>query len=230
MKDLVIISGLLCTDTMFKYQTQALKGLANITFGNHQVGKSIPEIASNILADAPEKFCLSGFSFGGYISFEIMRQAPERVERLALIGTSASLDPSDRTEVRLGQIKLAEEGKFDEVCDILMTRFINEESAKNPDIIKLIRAAMASTGPELFVQQMKNIMGRPDSIPTLATIKCPTIMVVGEDDALAVAAKAKEITLGIEGCELTLIPNSGHLVPLEQPEAVNEILIKWLKG
>lgn len=230
MKDLLIVSGLLCTDTMFHRQVEALQGIANITFGNHQRYNSVAEIATGILADAPDTFCLTGFSFGGYISFEIMRQAPERVERLALIGTSAPLDKADRTKTRLEQIRLAQAGEYDKVCDILVTRFINEESAKNPEIVKLIREAMTSTGPEIFCQQMKNIMGRSDSTDTLATIKCPTVMIVGEEDALAPKAKAQTICDGINGCKLVIIPNSGHLVPLEQPEQVNAALIEWLNG
>ena len=89
---------------------------------------------------------------------------------------------------------------------------------------------IAETGPEAFVRQLKAIMSRPDSRPLLASIRCPTLVLVGDGDIATPPELNKEIADGIPGAKLTVVPDSGHLTTLEQPEAVNAALAEWLSA
>jgi pimeloyl-ACP methyl ester carboxylesterase len=165
---------------------------------------------------------------GGYIAFEIVRQAPERVERLALLDTNARADAPQQTERRRSQIALAESGRFAEVPDLLWPFFVHHKRQGDEALKSVVRTMAEETGPQAFVRQQKALMGRPDARPWLASIRCPTLVVVGDGDELTPPALAQEIAGGIPGSRLVTIPDSGHLSTLEQPEAVSRAFIEWM--
>ena len=113
---IVLVPGLLCTARLYAEQIPALQRLAPVTVADHTRDDSMAAIAERVLADAPPRFALAGLSMGGYVAFEIVRQAPERVARLALLSTSARLDPPEISERRRRQIALAEDGRFGAVA------------------------------------------------------------------------------------------------------------------
>jgi pimeloyl-ACP methyl ester carboxylesterase len=187
-------------------------------------------IAARILADAPPRFALAGLSMGGYIAFAMLRLAPERIAKLALLDTSARPDTAEQSAAREKFIAMAEAGKLSEVVDTLTPRFLHRSRHNDATLKRVVRDMSADTGPEAFVRQQKAIKSRPDSRPLLAGIRCPSLVVVGDGDELTPPELSKEICAGISGARLVVVPECGHLSTVEKPDAVNAALAEWLSA
>ena len=198
-----------------------------VTIANHLSGQGVAAIAANILAEAPPSFALGGFSMGGYLAFEIMRQAPERVTRLALIDTTASPDTAEATETRRRRIGQARAGKFGLVIEQSFPASVHPDNATDSGLYSIHRAMAGANGPEVYARHQEAIISRPDSRPIPASIKLPTLVLVGEGDQITPPDAAREMHEAIAGSRLAIIARSGHLALLEQPELVNRALVDW---
>lgn len=225
---IVLVPGLLCSARLYAAQVTALWPRGQVTVANHTRDDDMAAIARRILADAPPRFALAGLSMGGYIALAMMRLAPERIDRLALLDTSARPDNPDQKAGREKLIAMAQAGKLDEVGETLLPRFIHRNRINDEALKAEVRAMVKETGAEAFVRQTKAIMSRADSRPLLKDIRCPTLVLVGEGDELTPPELAKELAAGIGGATLTVVPDCGHLSTMEKPEAVNAALAQWL--
>jgi pimeloyl-ACP methyl ester carboxylesterase len=229
-KNLILLPGLLCTRALWAPQIEALSATHNVTVPNLGQHDSIAGMAAHVLAEAPESFALAGLSMGGYVAFEVFRQAPERVERIAFLDTSSQPDDDAKRIQRQDLINLAKRGNFKGVSPQLMPLFIHPDRAEDTVLTGTITAMAQDIGAESFVRQQTAIGGRADSRPTLAEIKCPTLVIVGEHDILTPPELAEEIAAGITGSKLEYIPYAAHLPTLEEPEATNEVMKGWLRS
>ena len=159
-----------------------------------------------------------------------MRQAADRVAKLALLDTQARPDTPEQSAARYAFITMAEEGRLNEVVDTLYPRFVHKDRYGDKALRGVVDAMVTETGPEAFVRQEKAIISRRDSRPLLAGIKCPTLVLVGDADELTPPELAREIAGGIAGAKLTIVSDCGHLATLERPEAVNAALVEWLES
>lgn len=225
---LVLVPGLLCSARLYAAQVESLWCFGPVMVADHRRDADIAAVARRILEASPPRFALAGLSYGGYIAFELLRQAPGRIAKLALLDTSARPDTPEQTEARHGFIRLVKEGRFDEVVATLTPRFVHRNRREDAALMHTVRAMADETGPEAFILQEKAIMSRPDSRPLLAHIGCPTLVLVGEGDELTTPEIAREIADGIAGSRLTVVPDCGHLSTLERPAAVNAALAQWL--
>jgi pimeloyl-ACP methyl ester carboxylesterase len=223
----VFIPGLLCSPRLFAEQLPAAWRFGPVTVARSR-DDSVAVIAERILAAAPPRFALVGLSMGGYVAFEIMRQAAGRVARLALLDTSARPDGAEQTRRRREQIRLAQDGRFGEVVDALFPTWVRPSRHDDADLRRVVRQMAGETGTEVFARQQTAIMNRPDSVPGLAAIRCPTLVLVGDEDQLATVEHATEISDGIPDARLAVVPECGHLSTLEQPAAVTSTLVDWL--
>lgn len=227
MDPIVFVPGLLCDETLYAPQIAALADQP-LMVADHRQHDSIPDIAASILENAPDKFALVGLSMGGYIAMEIMREAPERVSRLALLDTNARADTPEQGKQRDFLIDLTRNKGFEKVPQLLFPRFVHAER-ENDDALKAIVVEMAiKTGPEAFIRQQTALMKRVDARPPLNEITCPTLVLVGDGDRLTPPELAKEIHAHIPGSHLVIVRGSGHLSTLEKPEAVTAELLSWL--
>jgi pimeloyl-ACP methyl ester carboxylesterase len=226
----VLIPGLTCTARLYAGQIPALWRFGPIMIADHTRDDSMAAIARRILAAAPPRFALAGLSMGGYIAFEIMRQAPQRVAKLALLDTGARGDTSEQTERRQIVLALARSGRYGEVPDIAFPVYVHRDRRDDAALKALVRTMAAETGADAFLRQQQAIIGRPDSRPGLAAITCPTLVLVGDGDEATPPDLAREIASGIRGARLVVIPDSGHLSTLEQPEAVTNAMVEWLRS
>lgn len=227
---LVLVPGLLCSARLYAPQIAALWPLGSMTVADHRRDDEMAAIAARILADAPPHFALAGLSMGGYIAFAMLRLAPDRIAKLALLDTSARPDTAEQSAAREKFIAMAEAGKLGAVVDTLTPRFLHRSHHNNEALKRVVRDMAADTGPEAFVRQQKAIMSRPDSRPLLAGIRCPSLVLVGDGDELTPPELAKEICAGISGARLVVVPECGHLSTIEKPDAVNAALAEWLAG
>jgi pimeloyl-ACP methyl ester carboxylesterase len=226
---IVLIPGLTCTPRLYAEQIPALWPFGPVTVVDHRRDDSMAAIARRILADAPPRFALAGLSMGGYLAFEILRQAPQRVAKLALLDTGARADTPEQTERRHVLMAQAKAGGFAEVADLAFPLYVHRDRHNDAALKSIVLKMAAETGLEAYLRQQQAIIGRPDSRPGLSAISCKTLMLVGEGDQATPPELAREIAGGIPGSRLVIIPGSGHLSTLEKPDAVNQALADWMQ-
>ena len=227
---LVLVPGLLCDERLWRHQAGGLADLAGPVLVPDVTGEdTVAGMARGILEAAPERFALAGLSMGGYVSLEVMRQAPGRVEALALLDTSARPDTPEQTEARLALVELARGGRFDEVWQGLLPKIVHPDRVEDPEIRSTVREMAHAVGPEGFERQERAIIGRPDSRPDLPNISCPTLVLCGRDDALTPPHLHEELAEGIPRACLIQIDHCGHLSTLERPEAVTRAMWGWFE-
>ncbi len=225
----ILVPGLLCSARLYAPQIPTLWSFGAVTVVDHRQDETLDGIAARILNSAPPRFALAGLSMGGYIAYAILRAAPERVAKLALLDTAARADTPEQSERRNAQIALAQSGKLGEVIDALLPLFIHKNRMNDEALKKTVRAMADETGPDAFVRQQRAIMGRPDSRPDLPKIKCPTLVLVGDGDVLTPPKVAEEIASLVPGSRLVVVPDCGHLSTIERPEAVTRVLVEWMQ-
>jgi pimeloyl-ACP methyl ester carboxylesterase len=226
---LVLVPGLLCDARLWKAQIEALEGKVKCWIADHTRSETISAVASDVLRDAPfERFALAGLSMGGYVAFELMRQAAHRVERLALLDTTARADTPEQRAKREGLIALARRGRFIGVTQALLPLFIHRERLGDQQLVDTVKEMARNIGRDGFVRQEAAILSRPDSRPLLPSIACPTLVLCGRQDAITPLDRHEEIADGIPGATLRVIEECGHLSSLEKPGEVSEALRRWL--
>jgi len=226
---LVLVPGLLCDKQLWRSQVEDLADVADIWIADHTRADTMAGVARDVLADVPfTRFALAGLSMGGYIALEIMRQAPQRVTRLALLDTAASGELPEQTQRRLDFIAFAERGHFDRVTDTLLPLLIHSARQGERSLTDTVKSMARNIGKDAFIRQQRAIMSRADSLGLLAGIACPTLVLCGRQDALTPLARHEEIAAGIKGARLEVIEDCGHLSTLEKPAEVNAALRRWL--
>lgn len=229
MQHFMMVPGLNCTGEVFAPSLQALAGFGHVQLAQTNLGDSLVEIAEALLDAAPDRFALAGFSMGGYIAFEILRQAPERITKLALLSTQAHPDTQDISAMRQQKIKLVRAGRIqpyvpdenDEVLDI--------SSRQRQDLVQLRQRMSAQLGPDVYVQHQTAIMNRIDSRPTLKSIDVPTMILVGENDSVCPPENAALMAQTIPNAQLFSIAHAGHFAIVEQPERCMPAFEGWAK-
>ena len=229
MTPIVLVPGLLCSAEVFAPQVAALWRYGPITVASTLAGKPMAEIAAAILATAPPRFALAGISMGGHISLEIMRQAPERVIKLALLDTSARADTPEQIAQRRALVAQARTGNFHSLVEQLIGVVLHPKQQNNAALREVMFRMSLTVGIDGFARQQEAIIGRIDSRPSLAAISVPTLVLVGDSDLLTPPDRAEEMAAAIRGARLVVVPECGHGSTLEQPEAVNQALTEWIK-
>lgn len=227
---ILLVPGLGGSPRIYAPVMPALWRYGPVTVANHIRDDDLAAIARRILAEAPPRFALAGHSMGGYIAFEIIRQAPGRVTKLALLNTQARPDTPEAATRRRGQIARAQAGEYHAVLDELFPGFVHPSRREDTSLRKLVHDMGDDIGADAFVRQLTAIMGRADSRPTLASIKCPTLVLTGDEDNTIPNSLSKEMADGIPGAKLVILPHCGHLSQPEQPEAVAAALVDWLRN
>ncbi|CAA6603884.1 Hydrolase, alpha [Rhodospirillaceae bacterium LM-1] len=224
----VLLPGLLCDGDLFAAAVESLSDLAHFEVADLTQDDAIKAMASRVLASAPPRFALLGLSMGGYVAQEIMRQAPGRVTRLALLDTSFKPDTDEAKERRLGLIELAQTGNFKGVTPRLLPMLVHPDHLQRPDVAGTVLAMAERVGMEAFIRQQKAIMGRVDGRADLERISCPTLVLCGRQDQLTPLEIHREMASLIPGAKLVVVEKSRHLPPLEQPVAISAVLRYWL--
>jgi pimeloyl-ACP methyl ester carboxylesterase len=225
---IVLVPGLNCSARLYAEQIPALWRFGPVFVADHTRDDTISAIARRILAAAPPRFALAGLSMGGYISFEIVRQAAERVAKLALLDTGARAESPEQTQMRRPRIELARAGHVAEVSDSLFPILVHPNRHNDEVLKRLMRTRAEEVGAEAFLRQQQAIMARPDSRPGLFT--CPTLVLVGDGDAATPPALSQEIAGAIPAARLVVVPDCGHMSTLERPQAVAEALADWMRS
>ena len=225
---LLMIPGLSCDAALWRYQLDGLGDMAEMAVADVAGPDSIAAMAGAVLAAAPARFALAALSMGGYVAQEIMRRAPERVTRLALLDTSARADTASQAAYRRDMIALAGRGEFKGVTRRLLPMLIHEDRLEDAALTTVITEMTQRVGLETYVRQQTAIMNRRDGRKGLAAIRCPSLVLCGREDRLTPLDHHEEMAASIPGARLVVIENCGHLAPLERPHEVNRALREWL--
>lgn len=223
----LLVPGLNCDGRLYAPAATVLWPFGPVTVANHIRGDGLGEIAHNILRDAPPRFALAGFSLGGYLSFEILRQAPDRVLKLALLDTNPYADTADSAEVRRRRIEQTRAGKFGLVTEQSFAALVHPDNANDPGLYSIHRAMAETAGPDAYIRHQQAIIDRPDSREDLGSVAVSTLVIVGEADSISPVSAAKEMASGIRNARLVVVPGAGHMAPLENSIVVNRALAKW---
>ena len=227
---IVLVPGLICSARIWAPVMPALWRHSPVMVANHIRDDSMAAIARRILDEAPPRFALAGHSMGGYIAFEIMRQAPERVAKLALLNTQARPDTPEATARRRGQITRAQDGGYRAVVDEFIPNFVHPSRRGEAGLNQIVHDMADDVGVDAFVRQQTAIMARPDSRPTLTAIRCPTLVLTCDTDNTVLPNLSQEMADEIAGSWLVMLENCGHLPQLERPAETAQALVEWLDG
>lgn len=231
---LLLIPGLLCSPRLYAAQVAALGSRAEIVVPDwRKAPLSIWdswEGAARWIVDLmpPGRFAMAGLSLGGMLAVEIMQFAADRVSRLALLDTGMRGQNETERAVRRARIRLADEGRFETVLGLQLSRFIPAHRLPDKALVDEVMAMCGEIGVEIYKRQEELAAIRADRRPDLPRIKCPTIVVCGRDDAATPLFLSEEIAKAIPAAALVVIERCGHLVTMEKPEETNEILKLWL--
>ncbi len=225
---LLLIPGLLCDASLWAHQTRFLADIVTMRVVETTLDDTLGAMVARSLATAPPRFALAGLSMGGYIALEFMRQAPDRITRLALLDTSARPDDEVTLKRRRGFIELAEQGKFKGVTPRLLPAFIHPDRLDDLPLVQAVTAMTENVGKDAFLRQQKAIMGRVDSRPHLAAINVPTVVICGRQDAATPLALSEEIARGVTEARLCVIEECGHLSTMERPHAITALMRDWM--
>jgi pimeloyl-ACP methyl ester carboxylesterase len=226
---IVLITGQLLTDALWQPLLDAWPD-RDVIVADNRSDDTIEGYAQRLLGNAPPKFALVAHAMGGFVAFEVMRQAPERVAKLALISTLASADGPAQTARRQGYIDLVESGNFDQVVEERIPILFPEEKRSDARLLGIARQMAADTGADTFLAQQRAIMARIDSRPRLHEIAVPTLLIWGEQDGITSLAHHEEIADAIPDARLEVIPGAGHLPTIEAPEVVVPLLTDFIDG
>lgn len=226
---LLLLPGLLCDAGLWAPQADALADVAEVQVADLSQDDRVEAMAARVLAQAPARFALAGLSMGGYVAFEILRQAPERVSRLALLDTTAAPDSPERALQRRRSLAILKRGRFLGVTQQLLPTLVHPRHVHGP-VGQAVQAMAQRVGPEAYRRQQTAILHRPDSRPLLPTLTPPTLVLGGADDALTPPAVVQALAAAIPRAQLHTLPDCGHLPTLEQPEATSALMRHWLLG
>ncbi|KZL20395.1 MULTISPECIES: alpha/beta fold hydrolase [unclassified Pseudovibrio] len=223
----VFIPGLTSTGTLFGPQINSLKERP-IIIAETCAMDSIGAMAQRLLDHAPEKFALLGMSMGGYVALEVIRLAPERISRLALINTNARGDTPAQTQLRHTQIEIARKGGFHKIASMQYPQLVHPARHDDTALRQVVFDMAADIGADNFLKQQNAIINRRDQRPDLPAIQCPAIIVAGEEDSLLPLDRCREMHDAIPNSKLHIIPDCGHLSTLEHPVHTSELIQDWL--
>jgi len=218
----------LCDERLFAPQIAALRtdfDCRAFVFRNED---TLAAMADALLAATPPRFTLIGLSLGGYVAFEVMRRAGERVERLALLDTTAARDTEARLAGRLADIAKVEAGGIEALIPELPKRWLLPAHVARSDVVALMASMATSVGAHGQRNQQRAMLGRPDSLADLQQVRVPTLVLCGEQDPVTPVADHAAIAARIARARFERIADCGHLSTIEQPEATNRALLDWL--
>ncbi len=219
---LVLLSGLLSNESLWKHQTSYLSDDAEIRIISPS--QNTPQkMVQAILEAAPAKFALAGHSMGGWLALEVMRTAPSRVSKLCLLNTTARGDLDEKKARRQMMIRKTEQGQFLEVVKEMAEYFIVNPLVKN-DVEKMF----LDVGKEAFIHQEEAMIMRHECQSVLPGITCPTLVIHAAKDRVFSLEEHRELVDQIAGAKLAIVEDAGHMSPIEMPQAITALLKFWL--
>ena len=230
---LALLPGLLCDRASWAPVVPALERHATCRVPDYANEHSLAAMAARVLADAPPKFALAGHSMGGRVALEVVRRAPERVTRLALLDTGYRSRPDgsagdDERARRLALLAMARMRGMRAMGREWMRAMVHPARLDDPALVEAILAMVERRTPDEYAAQVDALLARPDVADLLRGLRVPTLVACGRQDAWSPLAQHEEIAALIPGSRLVAFDDCGHMAPMERPDAVANALAEWL--
>jgi pimeloyl-ACP methyl ester carboxylesterase len=219
-----LLPGLLCDETIWSDQREALGRVAEVIVPDFRYVDSISAMAQIVLDAAPERFSVAGHSMGGRVAIEMVRMSAERVEGLALLDTGVHPRAANEESKRGELIELARaQGMAALAARWLPPMLHPDHGALLPSLTEMVTRST----PDTFANQQRALLGRPDARSVLSGIRCPTLVLCGRQDTWSPVSQHEEIAASIPGAKLVIVENCGHMSPVERPGAVTAAILEW---
>lgn len=215
-------------ESLWSEVTPALQAIGPVIPADLGRDDSIPDAARRILTAAPPRFAVVGFSMGGYVAREVVRQAPERVRALVLVATSARPDSALQQRRKAAAARMIADGPYDGLSRAAVVSSVHPDRARDEALIERVRQMSVRLGREVFIRQ--SLMHRDGDIDRLGEITCPTLVIAAAQDTLRGVDESREMVEGIPGADLVVLEGTGHMVPLEVPAVLAEMILTWMRG
>jgi pimeloyl-ACP methyl ester carboxylesterase len=225
---LLLIPGLASSRIIWQRQIEGLQDIADCWVAPLPAHEDLGKIAEVILTESPNRFALAGWSMGGYLCFEILKRAPERVIQLGLFCTTADPETPEVAARREASIERAKKNGFLAMMRDLVLRFIPPERHTDHELIETVAKQAFEAGFEAYCKHQRAMIKRPDYRPLLARIECPTTILAGRQDMVTRIEHHASMAQSISESHMAIIENAGHLITLEQPENTTELMRQWL--
>lgn len=227
---LLFLPGMMCDARLFGPQVEVLSATRDILHGDITGAAEMETLAHQVLEAAPDRFALAGLSMGGIVAMEVIRQAPDRVTRLALLDTNPRAELSEVKARRAPQMEAVRAGGLERVMREELKPNYLTHGPRYEEILDLCMAMALDLGPEVFENQSIALRDRPDQQDTLRGATVPTLILCGREDALCPVERHELMHALIPGSELVIVDDAGHMPTLEQPDAVNRAMARWLEA
>ena len=230
---LLLLPGSLCTDLLFQAQISFFKEHREVIVANFSNCDSIEAMATKVLNEAPEEFALAGLSMGGIVAFEMFRQAPQRIKRIALLDTNPRGELPENVPIRQQQVNNVAQGGVERLRALVSQQLMPKYAFDPEQLLQLEPLVMKmalDVGADEFINQWRALASRVDSWGILRDIRCPTLILCGGHDALCNEKLHRDMALEIKHAKLEIIQEAGHLSTLDAPEQVNRALEDWLNS
>jgi pimeloyl-ACP methyl ester carboxylesterase len=229
MQTIYLLCGLLCDKTVWETQLPALRNQGyDARPMSFQGFDSLSGMAAHLLEQAPQRFSLVGHSMGGRVALEAYRQAPQRIERLALLDTGYGPASPDETEKRGTLVNKALSEGIDAIAETWARPMIGPSHQQDTELLGSILRMVGRMSGEIYAGQTKALLTRPDATSVLSEIRCPTLVLCGKDDSWSPPERHQVMAEMIPGSELVLIDDCGHMSSMEQPQVVLSALQTWM--
>jgi pimeloyl-ACP methyl ester carboxylesterase len=223
---ILLVPGFMADEALWDDMVPALARFGPVVHADLRHDTSVEAMARRVLATAPPSFLLVGFSMGGYVARAIARQAPERVRALVLISTSTRGDTA-ALQKRKGAIGHAAPSiAFSGLSRTAIATSLHPKQRDNDALIERIRTMGTRLGGDVFRRQ--SLLDRPGDLERSNEIRCPTLVVAAADDQLRSLEEAQEMTAAIPGATLAVIEDTGHMIPIEAPQRLLDVIVPWL--
>lgn len=223
---LVLLPGLICDARIFDAQTAAFPDA--IAVPGYDRDSDLRHMALRVLDLAPSRFALLGHSMGARVALEIVRAAPERVERLALVSTGVHGVRPGEAEKRYALRDLARDKGMAALVDAWLPPMVSPANRRNEALMASLNAMCFDAGLDVYEAQITALLGRPELDSLLPTIACPTLVATGAEDLWSPPAQHRAIADTIPNATLCVIEGAGHMLPAENPQALNHAIARWL--
>jgi len=232
-ESLLLLPGLICDQTAWQQQINALSDIADCTCAGYGSLDSLPAMAEAVLRSAPDRFSVAGHSMGGRVALEVYRRAPDRVARIALLNTgSAPLAPGaegqQEARKRAELVALAESQGMPAMLRQWLPPMIAPPRINDAVLVSAIVEMMSRKTPGIFAAQVRALLARPDASAVLRQIRCPTLLLTGQEDGWSPPARHSAMAAEIAGSTLVIVPDCGHMSMMERPAEVSAALRAWL--
>jgi pimeloyl-ACP methyl ester carboxylesterase len=230
MQTIYLLCGVLCDETVWATQTKALRNegfdVRPLSFRDFN---SLPDMASHLLEHAPASFSLAGHSMGGRVALEAYRQAPRRIERLALLDTGYEPAAQEETEKRGTLVRKALSEGIDAVAEIWARPMLAPSRQQDSELLERILRMVGRMSGEIYARQTQALLSRPDATALLSEIRCPTLVLCGQQDGWSPPERHRQMATLIAGSKLRLIDDCGHMSTMEKPAEVLSHLQAWMR-